>query len=154
MTQFWTQWCISFYWFVSNSCIHNICAHTGSSICRQIAIHVDEPCHKDSDHFFLFDSECHVVWNQTSLCELYEVLLHNFLFQPLLFRWWKVDVCWPIIIFFITPINHTDVMTGIQKLKVWAISCVVLWVEMNSSRLYIILNWYVLYFHHFHNIRN
>ena len=54
----------------------------------------------------------HVIWNQTSLIEPFEALLHNFIFETFLCCQWKAGVCWPRIKFSITPINHTDVKTG------------------------------------------
>ena len=62
--------------------------------------------------FFLSHSLCYALWIQTNLSERFEAFLQNFFFQLFFFCWWKVDVSWPKIIFFISPINHTDVTTG------------------------------------------
>ena len=98
-----------------------------------------------------FHSWCHVIWNKTSFSEPFKALLHNFLFQ---LCWWNNYVCGPKIVFFITPINHIDVKTGIKNLKIWVIASVNLWVEINPPCLYMIMNWNDIDCLHLHNIRN
>ena len=60
---------------------------------------------------FLSHSWVHVIWYQKKSGP-FKALLHNFISKSFLFFWSKGIACWPKIIFFIIPIDHTGVETG------------------------------------------
>ena len=113
MTLFLTQQCISSYGHVSNAQIQNICVCTSWGICRNAAMQVDEPCHKGIDHFFLFFSflPCSLEPNQFELISLKPFFTASSSSHFSFARERLMSVGQKII-FFITSINHTGMMTA------------------------------------------